>query len=95
MMRHVCFTISVLMFLCLFLAPETSADLGPSTLVMESGSECYQPGGDKALCFQVANSSPDGETITDVDLAFPEDWTVTDCCREGEVCPVNGGYIRS
>ena len=95
MMRHVCSAVSVLMVLCLFFAAEINANLGPSKVVLDPSADCYQPGENKTLCFLVTNSSPDGETITDIDLGFPADWTVMDCCREGEVCPVNEGYVRA
>ena len=95
MMRNVCFKISVLMVLCLFFAVETGASLGSSKVVADPNADCYQPGENRTLCFLVTNSSPDGEVITDIDLGFPGDWTVMDCCRDGEVCPVNEGYVRA
>jgi len=94
MMRHVCFVVSVLMVLCLCLTSETGASLGPSKVILDPSADCYQSGEKKTLCFLVTNSSPDGEVIADIDLGFPEDWTVMDGCREGEVCPVNEGYVR-
>lgn len=94
-MKHVCFKIYVLMALCLFLTAEVSANLGPSRVVVDPGADCYQPGENKRICFLVTNSSPDGEVITDIDLGFPGDWTVMDCCRDGDACPVNEGYVRT
>jgi len=82
------------MALCLFFTAQASASLGASKVVLDPSADCYQPGESKTLCFLVSNDSPDGEAIADIDLGFPGDWTVLDCCRQGEVCPVNEGYVR-
>ena len=95
MMRYLFFMIGVLMGFGPFFTSGASADLGPSDVVLHPGKDCYEAGEKKTLCFLVTNASPDGEAIADVDLGFPGDWTVLDCCRQGEVCTVNERYVRS
>ncbi|MBW2202752.1 MAG: hypothetical protein JRF52_01305 [Deltaproteobacteria bacterium] len=95
MRRRVCSAIGILMALWLFFTAQASASLGPSKVVLDPSANCYQPGESKTLCFLVSNESPDGEAIADIDLGFPGDWTVLNCCRQQEVCPMNAGYVRT
>ncbi len=95
MRRRVCCTIGILMGLSLFFLAEAGAGLGPSKAVLDPGAGCYQPGEPETLCFLITNNSPDGEAIVDIDLGFSGDWIVMDCCRQGEVCPVDEGYVRT
>ena len=96
MRRRFYWVMGFLWVLPLLFAGVVSADLGLSKTVLDPSANCYSPGETKTLCFLVTNDSPDGEAITDVDLGFPEDWTVLKCCLEKESCPVDDtGYVRT